>query len=217
MRRLRMEVTPGSPAFDVRWAWHDVATAQPVAAPQHERVAGALTERRLHVPFSSGALTLEHVDGAGACHFQGTLTTTNGRPQPASCWRDPPRGRYRYDAATGTCRDSAGVTGWNARRLEVLLETGEGECVDFAASGLRTLNHLGTFVTLTGWNLKGSRLMGLALTYVLLLDATLQGADLMGLTTFYHCLAGRTDAHSKAPKECAVKGAGVRCGDSCEF
>ena len=127
-------------------------------------------------------------------------------------------GRYHYDPARGACVDAGGAAGFNTTTLAQLEASGDGECVDFAASGISSLNDLGSFKDYAGWNLRGARFATLA-TYVRVVDADLAGADLGDLKVFYFCVTGAVDSHTvlgEATEGCTGEDGRLRCGDSCE-
>lgn len=167
------------------------------------------------MPLKRGLLILAAV----ACHAACT-SKSGGHDHATATATAPSAGstHFRYDSASGECRNGAGSAGFNQTTLAKLLETSDGECVDFAASGITSLNERGDFLTLRGWNLRGARLDTMA-TYTLLIDADLAGADLRSLRVFYYCVSGTTDAHTQIGErssDCQAQAGQIRCGDSCE-
>lgn len=133
----------------------------------------------------------------------------------SAAWADSPAAVYRYDARTGTCRDAKGEQGRNTTTLEALKASGKGQCVDFAKSGIASLNDGGNFVTFEGWDLRGADLSDVTLTYTLLQKADLRGANLSKMRFFYYCLAGRTDRYTRLPEGLRPRKGRLSAGDSC--
>lgn len=120
----------------------------------------------------------------------------------------------RYDHATGACADADGRPALNKVPVEVVRETGFGECADLRGARLNDADFGGP--TLSGWYLAGARLEGAQLFFADLTDASLAGADVDGLVFGYATLTGFTDGFTAVPDACTTTespwaGAVVEC------
>jgi hypothetical protein len=82
--------------------------------------------------------------------------------------------RFRYDEASGRCRNADGREGYNAGSRESLTKSGDGECTDFRGS----INL--TYLRLQRANLRGANLEGASFYLGSITDSDLTGADLSG-------------------------------------
>lgn len=108
-----------------------------------------------------------------------------------------------FDWETGACVDAAGAPALNATPIEVVRETGNGECADLRGVALNGADLAGP--DLDGWILLGARLDDARLSFASLRSASLQGADLSDLDFGYATVDGFIDAHTVLPG-----------GDACE-
>jgi len=132
---------------------------------------------------------------------------------PAGGLQDPhavPAAGLRYDAASGRCVDDAGRVGFNARTLEEIARSGDGDCVtlagrDLAAEVRRIPEWPGGLgeASYRGADLRGTVFPpydgpgG---------EGALDGADLRGARDAYGMpIQGRVDAHTRYDSWCVVE------------
>mmetsp|Transcript_28000 Transcript_28000/g.55111 ORF Transcript_28000/g.55111 Transcript_28000/m.55111 type:complete len:282 (+) Transcript_28000:28-873(+) len=173
-----------SPTFAVSGTW--------------EASEGALT-----LASSSSDLFLSLKESAAGV-FEGFLRNTSSsqsRPVAMTCWpaNNADAGvKYRYNAATGQCLDSAGVEGRNQQSVQFLRETGKGECADLSNIPSMNENEL-SYPTLK-WDLRGA-LVASDIAFADL-EGQFQGADMRKLTFGYAALRGTTDQFTQVPESC---------------
>lgn len=108
-----------------------------------------------------------------------------------------------FDWETGECVDAEGAPALNATPIEVVRETGNGQCADLSGVALNGSDFGGP--SLDGWMLLGARLDGAQLAFATLRYAALQGADLSGMQLGYATLDGSIDAFTALPSEVACE------------
>lgn len=141
--------------------------------------------------------------------YRGTLDT-DGTPHAITCWRADLKPEFRYDTATGSCKNAAGTAGNNAYPLELVRETKQGECVVFAKGDLNS-GDLG-YPDLSGWLLAGADLSRAGIHFANLLDADLRGANMSGFSFGYAKVVGQVDEHTKAPQgSCKTEAMKLAC------
>jgi hypothetical protein len=127
--------------------------------------------------------------------------------RPVTCW-DPAELfssplLSRYDRAKGRCLDAAGQPRLNRLPIELVRETGFGECADL--SGLALNGDDFGYPFLGWWSLQGARLDGAMLHFAELSGASLAGADLRGMEFGYASISGSVDEHTRVPADgCAI-------------
>ena len=122
---------------------------------------------------------------------------------------------YRYDAASGTCRNGVGQVGYNLFDLAAVKGTKDAECFDLRGVELIELEadiefSLG-YNKLIDWNFRGANLNGAKLFFNLLVNADLRGTKFSQLEFGYASVAGKVDAFSEIPARCDRVGGTVRC------
>lgn len=144
------------------------------------------------------------VDDQCYVHTEVDLTCWNDLALFGSPWAGlPGLLDARLDWATGACRDSEGMPALNDTPIEVVRETGNGECADLRGAALDGDDLAGA--DLAGWNLAGAQLDGARLSFGALRYASLQGADLSTLDLGDGTVDGSIDEHTLLPREgCAV-------------
>lgn len=83
--------------------------------------------------------------------------------------------RYRYDEASGRCRDAEGREGYNPGSRDLLKGLEGGECADF-----RGKEHNLTYLRVSRANLRGANFAGALFYLGSITDSDLTGADLSG-------------------------------------
>ncbi len=103
----------------------------------------------------------------------------------------------RFDWATSTCLDGVGKPALNQLPIELVRETGFGECADLSGASLNgeDMNQ----PSLSGWWLAGARFTGAEMFFGDLTSASLFGADLSGLQMGYAKVSGSVDDATKMP------------------
>ncbi|MBI4815281.1 MAG: pentapeptide repeat-containing protein [Deltaproteobacteria bacterium] len=141
--------------------------------------------------------------------FRGTLRT-NGLSQTLTCWDDDVLGGLwsaptvtlpaHFDWQTGVCVDSLGRPALNVLPIELVRETGFGECADLRGLSLNDgdLNQ----PNLAGWALFGADLSGARLFFADLTDASLDGASFADLEFGYAHINGTFGATTQFPEVC---------------
>jgi pentapeptide repeat protein len=104
-----------------------------------------------------------------------------------------------FDWESGTCVDLEGARAHNPTPIEVVRETGRGECADLRGQALNAGDRSGP--DLDGWNLTGARLDGARLSHASLHYASLEGADLSALDFSDAVLDGSVDEHTVLPDD----------------
>jgi hypothetical protein len=102
-----------------------------------------------------------------------------------------------FEWETGTCVDAEGAPALNRAPIEVVRETGAGECADLRGVSLNGGDL--AWPDLDGWILLGARLDDARLSFASLRTASLQGADLSDLDFGYATVEGFIDAHTVLP------------------
>jgi len=167
--------------------------------------------------------TLIVADGDDAAGFTVTLATPDAlgivratwsgeRELALVCWNDTAlfgsawtgsQGSLpaRFDWRSGACLDETGAPARNPLPIEIVRETGVGECVDIAVP----LNDddFG-YPDLSGWNLLGADLTQAGLFFANLHAAMLQGARFDSLAFGYAEITGVIDDSSVVPEGCVV-------------
>jgi hypothetical protein len=110
----------------------------------------------------------------------------------------------RFDWASGACRDAEGNAALNPLPIEVIRETGFGDCADLRGVALNGGDF--GYPSLIGWQLRGANLEGASLFFANLRWASLEGADLSSLQFGYAEIEGFIDDNTRLPTEgaCAV-------------
>lgn len=103
----------------------------------------------------------------------------------------------RFDFATSECKDAAGEPARNVLPIEIVRETGFGECTSL--TGRLNGDDFG-YPDLVGWNLAGADLTNAELFFANLTFATLNGADLRGLDFGYATVSGSFDDATARPE-----------------
>jgi hypothetical protein len=155
----------------------------------------------------TGGLRLAvHRDGAV---LRGTFQPAAGAPRELTCWNltelfgspwsSPSSGTLtaRYDSFLHTCVDNNGAHALNAVPVELVRETGNGECTDLQGQALNGDDY--SYPTLEGWNLKGARLDNARLFFANLDGANFFGTDLSGLQFGYARIYGSTNPDTVLP------------------
>lgn len=106
----------------------------------------------------------------------------------------------RFDWESGDCKDADGNFALNDLPIEVVRETGFGECADLRGVPLNGADYTGP--DLVGWNLAGAHLDGASLFFAQLDYASLHGAKLSDLAFGYATITGSIDAHTELPGAC---------------
>jgi hypothetical protein len=152
---------------------------------------------RLHMGTEVTIVEIESVPGTSSRLFTGHGSTSSCMMVGFTCWDETLEPRFTYDAETGECTDATGVQGLNPWPIEMIRETGDGECADLRGVELeeRDYNH----PQLTDWNLRGANLDGASISFAMLSNAALQGADLSGLQMAYAHLEGNIDGFTQLP------------------
>ena len=114
---------------------------------------------------------------------------------------------FRYDPASGRCRNAAGEEGRNKLAIEQIRASKSAECADLR--GVQLLPP--STGDLQGWNLRGADLTEAELFFSALADADLCGADLSRFKFGYVRITGVVDAFTKLPPTCAPEGGRIDC------
>lgn len=104
-----------------------------------------------------------------------------------------------FDWEVSTCVDGHGMPAHNDVPVELVRETGQGECADLRGEPLNGGDL--SDPDLQGWSLAGARLDGASLSFAHLQGASLHGADLSGIALGYATLNGLIDASTILPRE----------------
>ena len=131
--------------------------------------------------------------------------------------------RFFYQAKTGECVNAKGDRGFNKINLSTLFdglnenelsspnyqpkqvyENKDAECTDFSKFDFNRIIKL-SYVRLTKWNFKGSKLDGAAFAFAKMIDADLQGAKLKDISIGYTYISGQIDRFTEYPDVCILK------------
>jgi hypothetical protein len=102
-----------------------------------------------------------------------------------------------FDWTSETCLDANGRLALNKLPIEVVRETGNGECADLSGASLNDADT--SMPNLDGWILTGAKLDAARLFLANLRGASLQGADLSNLQFGYASITGTVDDATKLP------------------
>jgi uncharacterized protein YjbI with pentapeptide repeats len=141
--------------------------------------------------FATASLTLSGMSLALIC--AAGCVSDSGDPDPAV---------FRYQAATGACRNGAGAAGYNAPSEAKLRASHNAECTDLSGLDLSLLARDSTkftFDSLKSWNFKGALFKDARLHFNHIIDSKLQGADLSEIDYGYATITGETDAYTRPP------------------
>ena len=103
----------------------------------------------------------------------------------------------RFDWSTGRCTDRDGKPALNPIPIEIVRETGFGECADLSGVALNG-DDFG-MPLLSGFDLAGANLDGARLFFADLKNATLNGANLTNLQFGYATIEGTVDDNTALP------------------
>mgnify|MGYP001554679085 CR=1 FL=1 len=107
-----------------------------------------------------------------------------------------------FDFTRDACLDANGEPALNPTPIEVVRETGFGECADLRDVALNGDDT--SMPDLVGFNLVGAELDGATLFFANLTSAAIEGADLAGLQYGYATVSGDVDASTTLPDGCVV-------------
>lgn len=140
------------------------------------------------------------VDDECYSHVEAAITCWNATELFGSPWTGvASKLPARFDRSTGRCVDSSKNAALNRLPIEVVRETGRGDCADLRGVSLNGDDLAGPH--LEGWSLVGANLGGARLFFASLDFASLEGADLSGLELGYATLSGTFDAHTVLPTD----------------
>ncbi|GEM_PF-5724491 len=126
--------------------------------------------------------------------------------------------RFRYDGASGSCRDSQGKIGLNPYDSATVKGSMDAECVDLAGIEIFDLvkdtaaQWTDKIRDLEGWNFKGALFTGAKLHFHDIIDANLEGADFSAANFGYVNTTASVDKFTKYPVyHCTITGNKVKC------
>jgi hypothetical protein len=112
---------------------------------------------------------------------------------------------YRYDAATGKCKNCKGKEGLNALDIDYIESNKDAECFDLTDLELillhKKISEAGSlrYDILEGYNFKGAKLDSAELFFNFIYRADFRGTDLSTLQYGYAIIKGAIDEHTKLP------------------
>lgn len=185
------------------------ANGEEAPPAQTRTLAVDATGMRLVEETSAGTLTIDltragavlvgsFVDDQCYSHTAATLACWNDLELFGSPWAGVTGAiEARFDFATSECKSAAGEPARNLLPIEVVRETGFGECT--AVTGRLNGDDF-NYPDLVGWNLAGADLSNAELFFASLSAATLNGADLRGLDFGYATVSGSFDDATTRPE-----------------
>jgi len=140
----------------------------------------------------------------------GTIDVGAFEPVGLWCWNPGLRSGFAYDADDGVCRDADGNEGTEPRPVQIVRETGDGQCADLRGVALDEFEY--AYQAWSGFDLRGADLSGASLHFADIADSALEGANMDGLDYGYSQIRGTIDAHTTIPAEgCEVEYASIAC------
>ena len=133
-------------------------------------------------------------------------TTQGAMAQVGQIDRQESPDKYRYDGASGTCRNGANEVGYNPFALAAVQGTKDAECLDLRGVELIELetgieSPLG-YNKLLDWNFRGSNLDGAKFFFNHLILADLRGTQFSKLEFGYASITGYVDEFSAVAPHC---------------
>jgi len=134
---------------------------------------------------------------------------------------------FKYDPATGVCRDDSQTIGLNpldrqslfangtvTQTKQIILVSRDAECVDF--SGFDLYGYLKSqgyqsYIMLRHWNLRGAKLDHTNLSWTVIEDADLEGTDIRQASLGYSTIQGTIDRFTTLNSACNADGNHVEC------
>ncbi len=118
-----------------------------------------------------------------------------------SCWDATLAPTYEY--AGGAC------DGWNPIPMEVVRETGLGQCVDFAGIEMEEQDY--SYPVFANLDLRGANLNGAGLHFAHFEDARFEGAAMTLFDFGYARLEGSVDEHTQLHENCEPADGRIDC------
>lgn len=143
------------------------------------------------------ALALDRVEAVKGFLVSGTLDVGADEPVDVFCWNPELTSGFAYDAADGVCRDADGNEGTEPRPVQVIRETGDGQCADLRGVAIDEGDL--SYQSWTGFDLRGADLTGASLHFAHIQDSSLEGAQMETLDFGYAEITGTIDDHTTIP------------------
>ena len=131
-----------------------------------------------------------------------------GSLNSVTCWEPDIEPVYSYNTLNGVCLNAEKEMGYNPWTIEMIRETGDGQCADLV---FVELNEGDVAQPEFSWDLRGSDLQYAQLNSAVLLDARLEGAQMDELYFYDSRISGSIDDFTRLPQGCEENGSDMVC------
>ena len=158
-------------------------------------------------------IELARLDVAEQVFYQGMFTQFGCGPyggtlNSVTCWAPEIEPVYSYNALNGVCLNEQKEVGYNPWTIEMIRETGNGQCADLMFADLNE----GDFEhPELSWDLRGSDLQYAQLNSATLQEARLEGAQMEYLYFYDSHVGGSIDDFTSFPEGCEENGSTMIC------